>query len=1273
MSGERRKEKRRVAVVGTGISGLASAWSSAREGFDVTVFEANDRLGGHSFTYPGEGDRPPVDLGFQVFNFTTYPYLCKMFEELGVVHEPSDMSFALSVDEGRVEWASHGLDTILAQPSNMWDPSFLYMMREVVRFQGSTEVLHDDRFANMTLGEYLDLRGYSKRFRDDYLLPTTAAVWSVPNGQMLEFPVVPLIAFMDNHHLLSPLGDRPRWRIVSGRSERYVQAVEKSLKEKGARIHLSSPVTKVEKLSDEKVRVSFRQKGSSNDSSEEFEHVVMACHSNTTASLLQGDNLEADRALVGKIRYQSNRVLLHSDESQMPRVRKAWSSWNVLDKSADASDRKSKDRDICVTYWLNHLQNLPKSAPLLLCTLNPITEPDRDKVVFETVLDHPVFDREGMKAQKQINEIQANACSTSRNVWFAGAWLGSGFHEDGIRSALAVCTSLASEDGKTPPDWAREVGAPENPNLKLIRGPSPSISWRHRGWLRIFQSVASRGITKGFMHLMLPNGNDLHFGRASKEDSISRGEPTVAMRIQDLGMLAKCVAESDIGLGEAYMHRMFELDDLTALFDLLIVNNESLRETLNPLGLYANLNATILIGALMYCAGNVVEHLRHMMRDNTVVGSRKNIEEHYDLGNAMYKHFLDETMTYSCGLHRKEYGAVNVNPGEELPLYEAQLEKLDSIVRKADIKSTDHVLEIGCGWGSFAIRAASTTGCRVTGITISTEQLAEARKRVKQAGLDDRVNLIICDYRKMGIPKVEFGEEVFAHDLAPGCFDKIVSIEMLEAVGHDHLPEYFETVHRMLKPHGRAVIQVISIADERYKEYCATSDFIRKHIFPGGHLPCEAAIRWASDDTDLFLSQIDDIGPDYAITLRMWRERFLANKDAIMALGYPESWFRCFEMYFAYCESGFAQKYILNYHLTFDKDAEKKNISRQEALKKSRQQVYEKFMVPAILSFMVWVCTMALTLNGVVRQLTSICCIASLFSIFVTAMMPPVSQDTLEATKRSKRHFIMVTVKLGISSVVCVVVVGLLAFHEVLYTTQVANRAPKLYVAPTRDTEDGQEAGIRFCHWNVDSAACDLSPLSSNTYLDETGEMFVIRSPMHFVIGCLAFASVSRFLMEKKFMNFLHAAALIFLSFLSYSGDARTAATALGLAIVHGVSELHAAISALRQVCKLIGLSWGDQLYRKLWTIDVSSLLFIRWLPVPILLTPVILRAPWMVFISICMIAVRETSVLLETLFELKEDYENRVNTEELLKEARSKEELIGALIGSKNDASSSK
>eukprot|EP00879_Flechtneria_rotunda_P033158 GHRR01036696.1.p1 GENE.GHRR01036696.1~~GHRR01036696.1.p1 ORF type:complete len:424 (+),score=170.94 GHRR01036696.1:203-1474(+) len=351
-----------------------------------------------------------------------------------------------------------------------------------------------------------------------------------------------------------------------------------------------------------------------------------------------------------------------------------------------------------------------------------------------------------------------------------------------------------------------------------------------------------------------------------------------------MNLFKKIVQRTDVGLGEAYMDGDFLVDDLAGFMAITVANARNLESQKGMLGMATWINDKLLAAA-------------HVRRSNTREGSRKNIEEHYDAGNAMYATFLDQTMTYSAAIHTKDQNG---------DLQAAQIAKLDAVIAAAGIGPDDHVLEIGCGWGSFAIRAASVTGCRVTGLTLSKEQLAEAAARVAAAGLSNKVTLLLCDYRDC--PGL-------------GTYDKVVSIEMIEAVGHEHLVSYFATISAALKPAGKAVIQVIAQPDKRYEQYCRSSDFIKEHIFPGGHLPSMGAMVEAARGTDLAVTALQDIGSDYAITLRAWRAAWNTNKKQILDLGYSNSFWLKYDFYFAYCEAAFDAKYIHDFHITWEKRA----------------------------------------------------------------------------------------------------------------------------------------------------------------------------------------------------------------------------------------------------------------------------------------------------------------------------------------------------------------
>lgn len=355
------------------------------------------------------------------------------------------------------------------------------------------------------------------------------------------------------------------------------------------------------------------------------------------------------------------------------------------------------------------------------------------------------------------------------------------------------------------------------------------------------------------------------------------GDPEAAFRalvtVRDWAFFPRIALGGDIGFGEAYMDGLWDTPDLNAVIRVLIENRRRLED---------RRLAPTLVNAALNRAG-------HLLRDNTLRGSRRNIQAHYDLSNAFFRTFLDPSMSYSSGIYR--------DPSEGLD--EAQANKLDAVIEKARIRPGDHVLEIGCGWGSFAIRAAQTRGCRVTGLTLSEEQFVLARERVRAEGLEDRIEILLMDYRKIS-----------------GPFDKIVSIEMLEAVGHRHLETFFRRCDELLVKDGLAVIQVITIPDQRYDAYRKSTDWIRKHIFPGGHLPsltamCDAMTRASS----FIVESAENIGVHYARTLSDWKIRFLKHPENREAMEKRSVFHRKWLYYFCYCQAAFESRTLENLQL----------------------------------------------------------------------------------------------------------------------------------------------------------------------------------------------------------------------------------------------------------------------------------------------------------------------------------------------------------------------
>lgn len=382
-----------------------------------------------------------------------------------------------------------------------------------------------------------------------------------------------------------------------------------------------------------------------------------------------------------------------------------------------------------------------------------------------------------------------------------------------------------------------------------------------------------RRLDHGCLQVTMPDGTREEFGTPGQG-------PQARIVVHRSRFFRRTLLAGDIGFGEAYADGDWSSPDLTGLLALLALREE----VLNDRRFWPAL------------AGRAINFLAHLRRPNTVAGSRRNITAHYDLGNDFYRLFLDPTMSYSGGVFATDTDS----------LEQAQRNKMKAVIEMAGIGPADHVLEIGCGWGGFALEAVRQTGCRVTGITISQEQHLLARQRVREAGLEDRIEILLTDYRQI-----------------QGVFSRIVSIEMLEAVGHVNLPVYFEAIDRLLAPGGRAVIQVITMPDQKYHAYLRGSDWIRKHIFPGGHLPSLGAmIKAMSRRTRLNVTRLDDIGLDYARTLRMWREAFLAQAAAIRAQGFDQAFLRQWEYYFSYCEAGFSCQTVRNYQLLLSRMGE---------------------------------------------------------------------------------------------------------------------------------------------------------------------------------------------------------------------------------------------------------------------------------------------------------------------------------------------------------------
>jgi predicted NAD/FAD-binding protein len=408
----------KIAIIGSGISGLGSAYLLHKE-HDVTIYEKNDYIGGHSRTVNINIDNKtiPVDTGFIVFNYRNYPNLSALFEHAEVKVAKSDMSFGVSIDNGWLEYGTRRPLDLFAQKSNLMRHEFWKMISDILKFnKNAKKYLESD----ISLGECLEKLGMGKWFRDYYLLAMGGAIWSTPVDEMLNFPAKTFIRFFDNHGLLT-VNDQPQWYTVDGGSKEYIKTITKPFKDK---IRLSCGVEKIIR------KVKHVEVLSTDGKIEKYDEIILACHSDQALKMIETPSKEENRILKA-IKYQPNQMYLHSDTSFMQKRKNAWSSWVYL-----SEDKKDNSNSVSLSYWMNNLQPLNTDKPTIV-TLNPHRMPEKAKIYDSYTFEHPVFDNSAIKAQEEINTIQGK-----NKLWFTGAWLRYGFHEDGLLSAVNVAKKL---------------------------------------------------------------------------------------------------------------------------------------------------------------------------------------------------------------------------------------------------------------------------------------------------------------------------------------------------------------------------------------------------------------------------------------------------------------------------------------------------------------------------------------------------------------------------------------------------------------------------------------------------------------------------------------------------------------------------------------------------------------------------------------------------------------------------------------------------------------
>ncbi|XP_010532685.1 PREDICTED: uncharacterized protein LOC104808653 isoform X1 [Tarenaya hassleriana] len=852
-------EEMRVAVIGGGTStGLASAYVLAREGLGVVLYEEEHCLGGNA-NDTIRVDGADVDLGLILFNPAICPNMMEFFEDLGLDMEVSDMSLSVSLDSGGgTEWGTlNGFSSLFAQKSNVLNPFFWKMIREIAKFKDDASIYVDERERDRdldrteTLGQFLRSYGYSELFQKAYLVPICGSIWSRPSDDVSSFSALSVLSFFRNNHLLQIFG-RPQWLTVAGRSRTYVAKIRTELEQRGCKIRTRREVQWVTTSVNNGVTIR------NGDGSEEiFDRCLLAMNAQDALRLLGDQATFDERRVLGAFQYVHSDIYLHRDTDFMPHKTAAWSACNFL----ESTEHKGS-----ITYWLNILQNLGEKQEPFFVTLNPDRVPKKTLLKWTTARTVPSV--AALTASQDLDKIQGQ-----HGLWFCESCQGYGFHEDGLKAGIAAARNLLRKD----------IGNLKNPKCMVL-------SLSETGARLFVTRFMEQFISTGSITLLEEGGTMFRFGGKHPKCNLRS-----VLTIHSPQFYWKVMTRADLGLADAYINGDFSFVDkdngLLNMLMILIANRDmnSLKSNLaKKRGWWTPMFLTAGLASVNY-------FLKHVSRQNTLTQARRNISRHYDLSNELFAMFLDETMMYSAALFSSE----------DEDLKTAQMRKISLLIEKARIEKNHEVLEIGCGWGTLAIEVVRRTGCRYTGITLSVEQLKYAEAKAREAGLQDQITFQLCDYRQLSDSRV---------------YDRIISCEMLEAVGHEFMETFFRSCEAALAEDGLLVMQFAWIPDQRYDEYRLSSDFIKEYIFHGGCLPSLARLTSAmASSSRLYIQQVENIGVHYYQTIRCWRKNFTERRRQIMDLGFDEKFIRTWEYYFDYCSAGFRTFTLGNYQMVFSR------------------------------------------------------------------------------------------------------------------------------------------------------------------------------------------------------------------------------------------------------------------------------------------------------------------------------------------------------------------
>ncbi|XP_071726326.1 uncharacterized protein [Rutidosis leptorrhynchoides] len=845
----------RVGIVGAGISGLVSAYLLTKAGVKVVLYEKDYDLDNNAKIVTVDG--VDLDLEMLAFNQVTCPNTMEFIEMLGVDVEISDMSFSFSLDKGNgFEWGTrNGLSSVFAQNLNALNPFFLRMLREftkfkndVIRYLEEAENNKDIGF-NETLWDITRSHGYSELFINSYLVPICSALFSCPAEAVLRLSAFTCLSYIRDHHLFQ-LFNGLQWLTVRGGSQSYIEKIKNELQSRGCQVITGCAVQSVSKLDDGCLIVC------EDGSQEKYSGCIIDADVPDTLRMLGEQATYEEKRILGAFNYVYSDVYLHRDVSLMPRNQTTWSALNFVGTG---------DNKVCLTYWLNVLQNIDDKGLPFLVTHNPSRKPE--SILRKWKTERPVPSVASSKASNELHLIQGN-----RGIWFCGPYQSYGFCEGRVKAGMVAANGMYDK------------------SCEILNNPRHMVlSLMENGARAFLVGFLQNYIAMGTIILLEQGGTMFTFEGIKKKCPLK-----VCLRIHSPQFYWKIVTQADLGLADAYINGEFSFTDTTCgLLDMItiLILNGDLKDNAsqtNKRGWWTPLFTTALIASAKYS-------YNHVLRQNTLTQARRNISRHYDLSNELFSLFLDETMTYSCAIFKSE----------DEDLKTAQMRKTDILIEKARVDKNHEVLEIGFGWGNLAIEIVKQTGCKYTGITLSKEQLVYAEAKVKEAGLQEQITFLLCDYRKL--PKTN-------------KYDRIISCEAIEHVGHVYYEEFFGCCESLLAQDGILVLQFTSVQDAKYDEFRRSPGFIKEYIFPGMCLPSLNRLTTAmAASSRLCVDHAETIGSHYYQTLRVWRENFIKNQSKILALGFNQQFIRTWEYYFDYAAAGFKTESIGNYQIVFSR------------------------------------------------------------------------------------------------------------------------------------------------------------------------------------------------------------------------------------------------------------------------------------------------------------------------------------------------------------------